>query len=274
MTLTRTLPRAPTLTSFALSLSVALTATTALAQDAPAQRRAAFTLDASVDVPVIGLTLPVLASWFLADELRAPFCTRCDPATVNAFDRFAAGNYSPAWGTAADAVVFGLDGGLLLTVALTEGFPNAAVDGTVIIESVMVANATAILFNYAISRPRPRLYGDAAPESERTGGLAAMSAFSGHTANAFAATVATFQVLRRVARPALAWTALGVGLALSSFTAVARVAAGSHFPSDVLAGAVVGTSIGWLIPALHRSPVHVAPMAYQSGAGLGLSGAF
>ncbi len=260
--------RAASWSSLALTLAVASAASSAEAQPA-------FRLDPSIDVPVIALTAPVLLSWPLADELSAPFCApRCDPATLNPFDRLAAGNHDPGLGTAADITAIGIDVLALSTIALVEGFPNAAVDGTVVIESVMVANATAILFNYAIRRPRPRLYGDEAPMDERTGGLAAMSAFSGHVANVVAATVATFQVLRRVASPAVAWTELGVGLAASTFVAIARVYSGSHFPTDVLAGAAVGASIGWLVPALHRSPVRVAPVATVGGAGLSLLGAF
>jgi membrane-associated phospholipid phosphatase len=248
-----------------------------LSARAPAQTRApAFRLDPSVDIPVLGLSAPVLASWFIAAELRPPYCApRCDPATVNAFDRVAAGNYNPTVGTVADATTVGIDLLALSAVALAEGFPNAAVDGTVVIESVMVANSMAILMNFAMQRPRPRVYGDAAPLDERTGGLAAMSSFSGHTANAFAATLATFQVLRRVASPGVAYTALGVGLTLSTFVGVSRVVSGSHFPSDVLAGAAVGASVGWLVPALHASPVRVAPMALgTTGGGLSVAGAF
>ena len=255
----------------AATVALLVTASARAQQPPPAVR-----LNPSVDIPVIGVTLPILASWFIAAELRAPFCApRCDPSTVNGFDRFAAGNYNPTMGTVADATNVGIDVAALATLALAEGFPNAAVDGTVVIESVMVANSLSILLNFAMQRPRPRLYGDDAPADERTGGLAAMSSFSGHTANAFAATLASFQVLRRVASPATAYTALGVGLALSSFVGVSRVVSGSHFPSDVLAGAAIGASVGWLVPALHASPVRVTPMALgTTGGGLAISGAF
>lgn len=263
-------PRAPS--SWLAAPVVLLVSTGAGAQPRPP----AFRLDPSVDIPVMGLAAPVLASWFLAAELRPPYCApRCDPSTVNAFDRVAAGNYNPTVGTVADATTFGIDLLALSAVALAEGFPDAAVDGTVVIESVMVANSVAILMNFAMQRPRPRLYGDAAPADERTGGLEAMSSFSGHTANTFAATLATFQVLRRVASPGVAYTALGVGLTLSTLVGVSRVISGSHFPSDVLAGAAVGASVGWLVPALHASPVRVAPMALgATGGGLGVAGAF
>lgn len=54
-----------------------------------------------------------------------------------------------------------------------------------------------------------------------------------------------------VRRPALAWTALAVGLAGTGFLSLARVESGAHFPTDVAAGAVVGFAYGLLLPAVH-----------------------
>ena len=56
--------------------------------------------------------------------------------------------------------------------------------------------------------------------------------------------------------------------------------AGYHFITDVVGGAVVGSSIGVLVSSVHKSPVHVVPVVNHdaagnlSGAGLGLSGTF
>ena len=246
------------------------------AAPAAAQRRApAFRLDPSVDVPVMAVTAPLLGAWFLSREHGPPWCApSCDAGTVNAFDRPAAGAYRPGWRVVSDATVIAWGLGAATTLALVEGLPTSLHDTTVVLESVMVANALAVMTNFAVGRPRPLAYGDAAPEEARVSGHAAMSFLSGHTANAFAATVATFQVLRRVARPALAWAALGVGIGVSSFIGVARVLAGDHFPTDVIAGAVVGAAIGWVVPALHRAPVRPAPVAFQGGAALTLTGGF
>ncbi len=252
----------------------AVTAVTAFAAPASsrAQTRGAFELTPTIDLPVIALTVPVLASWFLAGELRPAWCSpRCDPAGVNAFDRFAAGGYRPAWRTVSDLSVVGYGLAAVTTIALAEGLPRALPDLVVVLESAMVANSLAILTNYATGRPRPYLYGDTAPEELRSRGGAAQSFFSGHTANAFAVTLATFQVLRRTARPAVAWIALAVGLAASSFIATARVIAGDHHPTDVIAGAIVGASVGWLVPALHRAGnARARPAATPLAGGFGL----
>jgi membrane-associated phospholipid phosphatase len=39
---------------------------------------------------------------------------------------------------------------------------------------------------------------------------------------------------------------------MGSIIGATRIAAGQHFPSDVLVGAAAGTAIGLLIPWLHR----------------------
>jgi membrane-associated phospholipid phosphatase len=44
----------------------------------------------------------------------------------------------------------------------------------------------------------------------------------------------------------------GGSLALAAVTGWLRVRAGRHYPTDVLAGAALGSLIGWLVPRLHE----------------------
>ena len=71
---------------------------------------------------------------------------------------------------------------------------------------------------------------------------------------------------------------LAGGLAVASFIGVARVMAGYHFITDVVGGAVVGSSLGVLIGSVHPSPVHVVPVVNDSPAGrqagIGIQGSF
>ena len=107
-----------------------------------------------------------------------------------------------------------------------------------------------------------------------TAPLGAMSFFSGHTAASTALTFAMFRTLRRLERPILSWVALGVFSAGAALIGTSRVIAGDHFPTDVLAGAVVGTANGFLVPALHRAPVRVIPAPVTNGGTFFLVGAF
>jgi membrane-associated phospholipid phosphatase len=119
---------------------------------------------------------------------------------------------------------------------------------------VLVSAALTVALMYAVGRPRPFLYGQDAPLTERESGGAAMSFPSGHTANAFAAVTATFSIWHAL-RPdsAAPYWALAIGGALATTVGVSRILGGDHFPSDVLAGALIGGAIGWAIPALHRT---------------------
>lgn len=66
---------------------------------------------------------------------------------------------------------------------------------------------------------------------------------SGHTAMAFCAAT----LIERNCGPKLGLLAYGV----ATLTGLSRIEAGKHFPTDVLAGAAIGTLIAGLVDALH-----------------------
>jgi len=113
-----------------------------------------------------------------------------------------------------------------------------------------------------VQRPRPLLLTESGPEKRET--LRAEignynSFYSGHTS--FAALAATMLVTywrgRRHHRGVLTrghaklvTFACGVtllGVALAIITGILRVAAGRHYPTDVIAGAVAGTALAWML---------------------------
>lgn len=114
---------------------------------------------------------------------------------------------------------------------------------------VLIAAASASQFVKAVAhRPRPEVYRGAA------GGRASYESFySGHTSVSFAAVVgaASLYCWAFPEDRVMPWV-FAAGLGLAAGVGVLRVAAGKHFPTDVLAGAAAGSLIGWGIPALHR----------------------
>jgi undecaprenyl-diphosphatase len=66
---------------------------------------------------------------------------------------------------------------------------------------------------------------------------------SGHAAGAFAFAVFVFRSNRRAG---------AILLALASLIALSRVALGVHYPSDVAAGALLGSFLGWTSARLYR----------------------
>jgi len=127
----------------------------------------------------------------------------------------------------------------------------------------------------AAGRPRPYLYGEKAPLSDRNGSDAGNSFLSSHAAVGFAIATSTYVAMHRLhPRSQLPYAVLGIGLGAAGFVAASRVLAGQHFVTDAIGGALVGSSIGVLIPSVHGAPVAVVPVVGEHHQGLGVQGAF
>jgi membrane-associated phospholipid phosphatase len=241
-----------------LAVTAAMFAATLFATTLPAtssaaaQNAPAYELKLEVDLPVLAIAATVAIGWVFARESTPPACgPECARNRLWFIDKPVTGMWSPTWSLISDVTVASTFVGAALVLALSEPLGNAANDAIVVAEAAVSSIALAIMSNTSVRRPRPFAYGTDAPLEERLRGNAALSFFSGHTAGSFATTWATFHTLRRIGRHTAAWITLIGGLCLASFVGIGRVLAGQHFPTDVLAGAVVGTGVGFLVPALH-----------------------
>lgn len=234
----------------------------------------AYELRLDFDLSVVLVGTATTSSFLFLDEASGVTCaTACDRSRINFLDRPAAGLYDPNWNRVGNLAVAGTIAFPALLLFLEEGLAHGANDALVVAEAAVMASALQVFTSYAVGRPRPRVYGSDAPLEERTDANAARSFFSGHVADTFAVTVATMRTFQRLGRPGLGWAVLALGTAGTAFVGVSRVLSGAHFPTDVLAGAAAGAGFGLALPALHGSPVGLAPMGLPGGGGLSVVGA-
>jgi len=104
-------------------------------------------------------------------------------------------------------------------------------------ESIVVSSVVTWGIKYSVNRPRPATSypGEIIPAS--SGGSPSFP--SGHTSQAFATATALYMAWPKwyVGVPALAW---------ASTVGYSRMYLGVHYPTDVVAGALVGIGSAWL----------------------------
>ncbi len=238
-----------------------------------------YELRLEVDAPVVAITGAVAAGFLLHSQLAPAYCAPlCDASRVDALDRGVAGRYDTTWARSSDVTLGTILVGSVGTLMLDEGAGPGLSDAVVVIESLLTADALSVVSTTATRRPRPFMYSEKAPLADRNDGNGALSFFSGHTAGGFAMATSLFStVYRRHRSGPLPWLVLGAGLGAASFLGTTRVLAGQHFPTDVVAGALVGSSVGFLVPALHGTSVRVVPTSTGAdgrGVGVAASGIF
>ncbi len=185
---------------------------------------------------------------------------------VNWLDRTATYNWSDTWDDRSDAfrdiVVWG---GLALAgvEAANQLFrgeaSNTATLVTMGVEMTLFTMGATYMTKGLAGRKRPYMYNIDLSVEDRielggdADGEASHSFFSGHTSAAFALAAFSSKVFTDI-HGRSNWSHLmwGSSLTLAALTGYARVKAGVHYPTDVIAGAIVGSAIGYLVPTLHR----------------------
>ena len=193
-----------------------------------------------------------------------------DADRLNALDRPATRLWSESAAKASDILELGMVAGPLLLVTQAGDDARSGEILAMYGETVLLNVATVGLLKTIVGRTRPYAYNDnpaisqALKESRGT----ARSFPSGHTTLAFGAAVFTGEVYARLNPddPGRHWVR-GGALALAVTTGWLRVRAGRHFPTDVLAGAALGSLVGWAVPRLHEVD-HASGDRPASGPGL------
>jgi membrane-associated phospholipid phosphatase len=208
-------------------------------------------VDGAVIVASLATTLSIYAFGKGSITLSCP----CNPQDVNFIDRGAIGNHSTPAATASNVTL-----GLALAAPVILDFVDMGVsrdylyDMVVYGETLAVAGAFASIAKQIVQRPFPRTYDEPTLQQEANG---YRSFYSGHTTLTFAAATVTTVTLGQ--RYGQYWVPAFIGLGVGVSIAIERVAAGWHFPTDVMMGAVTGTVLGIAIPVVHLRKLHLMP---------------
>lgn len=248
--------------------------------------RPTYSYDLAVDLPVtLGALVVGASSNFVTHELSAPAAG--DPSDVYFLDRGVARRAESregprmasdvlligSMGLGALAAAFSLERGAIASrsIRVRERFRRVGV----FVETLAVTQATTTLVKLAVRRPRPYTYEASYDPAEATFD-AGLSHFSGHTSTvaAVSASLSYFAFVEQPGSPR-AYLTLGAGIVATSTTATLRIRAAKHFPTDVLAGALVGGAIGVLVPRLHlRREVSLSADVALGRTSLALTGRF
>lgn len=177
----------------------------------------------------------------------------CEPPPgMLGIDRSVIGNYSPPAHSLANVLVLGLVLSPLVINAADSRFDGWAEDTFVMLETILVTQALTQLSKAAVRRSAPLVYDPTAAREDVESPDASRSFISGHTSTSFAAAT-SYAVTFWKRHPTSPWrfVVLGVGEALALAVGLLKIEAGYHYPTDIAAGALVGGSMGLLIPMLH-----------------------
>ena len=124
--------------------------------------------------------------------------------------------------------------------------------GTMYVETMLIANGIKEWTKLLVYRARPYMYFEDYPQDKLEDGDWNCSFPSGHTTLAFAGAAFTTMVFCQC-YPTSNWkyAVAGASFGLAVLTGGLRMASGNHFFTDVLAGAVIGTAVGFAVPYMH-----------------------
>ena len=210
-----------------------------------------FTYDWKKEAVIGTVALGVFASPFFIDNPPPQLNEGLNTNNINGFDRMLMFSYNETMDRISDYGVYGM---LVLPVLSVIGNFNAdtlLTYGIMYIESFLLTFGTKDLLKNCINRYRPYMYNGGIPNGLDDDFHNSFP--SGSTSLAFLS--ATFLTTTfSMEYPESKWKLPVIigSYTLATSVAVMRIISGSHFLTDVLVGAAIGSFYGWVIPFLHQ----------------------
>ena len=212
-----------------------------------------FELSWGLDIPLCVTGLSVFTLPHLLPEKEVIYNPNeiRDLSNVNAFDRWSAQKYSKTVDITSDTIMYL---SVLTPLSLLATDKSEYLTWTIMyFEAATLTYGVKDLLKYAVYKERPYMYFDDKPQKEIDENNYYCSFPSGHTALAFLGATFTSYTFSKYF-PESKWkTPVVIGsYTLATLSGSLRILSGSHFFSDVLVGATIGSAIGVTVPLLHE----------------------
>lgn len=176
-------------------------------------------------------------------------CAPCDPQSVWAIDRIAIHQPDRAADRASTLLLLAAGGAAGLGTVWGQDRREAIGNAVVFADAITWAATADQWLKVTVHRARPILYTGAAPAAANIRDNRE-SFPSGHAELAFAAATAYTLIAHRRRLPHATRNAV-ILYAAAAVVGTLRVAAARHFPTDVLAGAALGSAVSWAVVTVH-----------------------
>ncbi len=218
-----------------------------------------FLAPAAIGIYVLGKSM----SNYEKSKLSVEEISKLNRADINSFDRSTTSNRNTKIGAAGD---FCSEIAPLLATAwvfpqiYNRQWKNTLVYCDIFAEVYFLTRGITSVTKSVTKRTRPFYYNTSYTAQQKFDMQenyevpeARTSFISGHASGTFAAAVALSKMYTDIyGKSKWSYVVWGTALSLATFTAYSRVADGEHFPTDVIAGAIVGSAVGYLVPELHK----------------------
>jgi len=209
------------------------------------------------DGTILLIGIPVAIGGYALDASITPLTLQeisdLERKDIPQIDRFASYYYSESALNLSDILLYTCLASPLLLLSSHAVRSDFGIIYGMYAESMLFGMTLPFYGKGGVQRIRPYAYNSATPMDIKLRAEAKRSFFSGHASGAFTSTIFLSTVYSTYYpnskwKPYI-WTG---SILLASTIGYLRIVGGAHFLTDVLVGAIVGSTIGYLVPKIHK----------------------